>query len=85
MEKIPFTEDLIDKLTRSDEYPSNFISETEIEEIMIEFAKLHVKQALKQASESADVIFDDGQCETNQAYSVDKDSILNSYPLDLIK
>lgn len=50
-----------------------------------ELIEYHVKAALLKASENADTIFDDGQCETNQAYSVDKDSILNSYPLDLIK
>jgi len=50
-----------------------------------ELIEYHVKAALLQASEDADTIFDDGQCEVNQAYSIDKDSILNSYPLDLIK
>ena len=45
---------------------------------MIEFAKLHVKEALKQASEQvyvSDTVF----CE------IDRDSILNAYPLNLIK
>lgn len=50
-----------------------------------ELIEYHVKEALLKASEDADTIFDDGQCEVNQAYSIDKDSILNSYPLDLIK
>lgn len=50
--------------------------------IMIEFAKLHVEQALKEASQNArlkelEIHLSDG--------SVDKDSILNSYPLENIK
>lgn len=50
-------------------------------EIMIEFAKLHVEAALKEASEKATVYADEG------GYSefVDEQSILNSYSLDNIK
>ncbi len=48
---------------------------------MIEFTKQHVQYALKQASEKADLIFDDGQCEVTEAYSIDINSILNAYPL----
>lgn len=46
--------------------------------IMIEFAKYHVKQALKKASEEATAGGSDGY------YSslIDKDSILKSYSLD---
>ena len=47
-------------------------------QMMIEFAKLHVEEALKQASEQvyvSDTVF----CE------IDKDSILNAYPLENIK
>ena len=52
-----------------------------VSEMMIEFAKLHVKQALKEASEKALVYADEG------GYSefVDEYSILNSYSLDNIK
>ena len=63
---------------------------------MIEFAKLHVKEALKQASEEAfveyidlntDEIFDytDVITDDDVGVNVNKDSILNAYPLDLIK
>jgi hypothetical protein len=50
-------------------------------EIMIEFAKLHVEAALKEASEKATVYADEG------GYSefVDEQSILSSYSLDNIK
>ncbi len=53
---------------------------------MIEFAKLHVEAALKAVSEKADVeyIEPDG-CATGDYYEIDKDSILNSYPLANIK
>lgn len=52
-----------------------------IEQAMIEFAKLHVEAALKEASEKASVYADEG------GYSefVDEQSILNSYPLENIK
>jgi hypothetical protein len=50
-------------------------------EIMIEFAKMHVEAALKEASEKALVYADEG------GYSefVDEQSILNAYPLTNIK
>lgn len=56
-------------------------------QIMVEFAKLHVQAALKAASKQAktkeDVaIFAEGSYRTQV---VDKESILNSYPLKNIK
>ena len=56
-------------------------------QIMIEFAKLHVEAALKEASENAETedVWEGNTgseyCDTN----VNKDSILNSYPLENIK
>ena len=62
-----------------------------VKEAMIEFAKMHVQEALKQASEKADADFtylgDDLKeirAEYIEVYTI-KDSILNAYPLDLIK
>ena len=59
--------------------------------MLIEFAKMHVEEALKQASEKADADFtylgDDLKeigAEYIEVYTI-KDSILNAYPLDLIK
>jgi len=49
----------------------------DITDLMIEFAKLHVTEALKEASEKAVGL----HCTD----FVDKDSIINSYPLDNIK
>ena len=62
-----------------------------VKEAMIEFAKMHVQEALKLASEKADADFtylgDDLKeigAEYIEVYTI-KDSILNAYPLDLIK
>ena len=67
-----------------------------VKKAMIEFAKMHVQEALKQAIEKAFVEYID--LETNEKFDytdvlvddnisadVNKDSILNAYPLDLIK
>ena len=61
--------------------------------IMIEFAQMHVIEALRQASEKvimydANDIDDPELDESGMAYEyyiVDKKSILNAYPLDNIK
>jgi len=53
--------------------------EISIEQTMVEFAKLHVQEALKSASES--VLIDGHPFE----YELDKNSILNAYPLENIK
>lgn len=68
---IPTAKELFNKmLEENDECMST--------ETMIEFAKMHVEEALKQASEQvyvSDTVF----CE------IDRDSILNAYPLENIK
>ena len=67
-----------------------------VKEAMIEFAKYHVQKALKQASEkvfveyidlNTDEIFDytDVITDDDVEVNVNKESILNAYPLDLIK
>jgi hypothetical protein len=66
-------------------------------EMMIEFAKLHAEAALKAANEKA-TILEDGKDIGNRyfwdayntsnkdiEYEINKDSILNAYPLDNIK
>lgn len=56
---------------------------TEIE-VMIEFAQYHVTEALKAASEKAEIELDDlGILGTH--YVVNKESILTAYPLENIK
>ena len=67
-----------------------------VTDMLIEFAKMHVQEALKQASEKAfveyidlntDEIFDytDVITDDDVEVNINKDSILNAYPLDLIK
>jgi hypothetical protein len=56
-------------------------------ELAIEFAKLHVQAALEEASQKAKITYEYWG-NTGSEYcdeSVDKDSILNSYPLTNIK
>ena len=52
------------------------------EEMLIEFAKFHVREALKQASENADLFWG----ESGESYNfIDKDTILNAYDINNIK
>lgn len=62
------------------EYPVS----KEIHELMINFAKLHVKAALKEASEKALTKWASTDFYDNTKI-VSKDSILKSYPLTNIK
>ena len=83
MEKIPTAKELFDKMLEiNDECTST--------EMMIEFAKLHVEQALKEASENAKVqnIYPKyvlNEHDEFEYFIVNKDSILNSYPLENVK
>jgi hypothetical protein len=54
-------------------------------EQMIAFTKLHVEAALQYAAENAEAIEGWNTGFSGSAASVDKASILNSYPLDKIK
>ena len=58
-----------------------------VKEAMIEFAKMHVQEALRLASVEAEVEHElSNPYDPNSEYQiVNKDSILNAYPLDLIK
>jgi hypothetical protein len=59
----------------------------DVSEIMIEFAQMHVTEALRIASEKAKIQYDYSGNTGSEFYDeyVDKDSILNVYPLDKIK
>ena len=72
------------------QFLTNFTDEPDDDTIykaMIEFAKLHVEAALKEVSKKA--VLTDEVCDVLQEHwfdeYIDKDSILNSYPLDNIK
>ena len=56
-----------------------------IKRSMIEFAKLHVEAALKEASEKAALDYGDYIADGHYGRVIDKDSILNAYPLINIK
>ncbi len=75
------------ELLRRDE--SGVCTEHDIVHMMIKFAKIHVQEALKQASEKArlhdKVNPNDTSIKQFKGFIPDKDSILNSYPLTNIK
>ena len=74
MEKIPTAKQLFDKMLEADE-------ECTSTEMMIEFAKLHVEQALKAALNSVEYV--DGN--DSAVDDIDEESILSSYPLSNIE
>ena len=85
MSKIPTVEEFFKKYSDntflSEGYYEYLVEKDSFKEALIEFAKLHVQAALKEASKKAQVYADEG------GYSefVDEDSILNAYPLTNIK
>jgi hypothetical protein len=60
---------------------SGVFTEVDIVQAMIEFAKLHVKLALKAASENAQTECDEG----GELGFVNKETVLDAYPLTNIK
>ena len=77
---------LTGKETYDPEYPT--VSKYDAIEAMIEFAKLHVTEALKEASENFKMKIKDDVHELHMNddwMEVDKNSILNAYPLENIK
>ena len=62
-----------------------------VEKAMIEFAQYHVQEALKSASEKSRIIDDPNSYTGNTGSEyppdqiIDRESILNSYPLENIK
>jgi hypothetical protein len=83
MEKIPTAEEIMQKNLDPHDClrPSKCYGMTL--DAMIEFAKLHVEAALRTASEEAYLI---ESIKHSAIYdTIDKDSIINAYPLNLIK
>jgi hypothetical protein len=83
MKDLPTAEEFIEQYLRGDRVHDDInkvVDEEEAIEAMIEFAKLHVEKALKNASEDVEL-----ETYGNFGNSVNKDSILNSYPLENIK
>ena len=90
MEKIPTAEEILnDKVyITKDGIEDVHDSLSTVADVMIEFAKLHVKAALKEASEKATMIkIDEANIGDITLYikDVDRKAILNSYSLYNIK
>lgn len=89
MRKIPPAETFI--INKLDETQPDFnIPPTpkEVEEWMIEFAKMHVTEALKQATEKLTMKLRDNVYELHMNddwMEIDKNSILNAYDLDNVE
>ena len=85
MEKIPTAEEILketDSYSHIDDGGDKVFYSGFVESLMIEFAKLHVDAALKEAVNNAElkhVMY------TENDYCIDENSILKSYPLDKIK
>lgn len=97
MSKLPTAEEFCKDSTYDAEYDGEVfevVDKDKCIENMIEFAKLHVEAALKAASEKSLIKVSNykGSHTTEELSvddytdaTVDKDSILNSYPLEKIK
>lgn len=77
MEKIPTAWEIFKKYSDK----ANRIQEMHFEEMMIEFAKLHVEAALENVLENVPYL---GFTDT-VSYSQIKEAVLNSYSLDNVK
>lgn len=75
-----FTDEDMESLKKSLEV-KNIMDISDISITMIEFAKLHVQAALKQALEDSPT----GSSTDIPSYGEMKDAILNAYPLENIK
>jgi len=90
--KIPTSEEFIQEyLGASDEFMESMREQMNkcsgfnwdnIPDFMIEFAKLHVKEALKEALESIPCL---GSSSDIASYEEVENAVLNAYPLNLIK
>jgi hypothetical protein len=88
-EKIPTAEEFLKQFELGN---TGKIDIEDAKEAIIEFAKLHVQEALKQASEKSlmkdvneDCHYEDEEGNFPEIYFIDKDSILNAYGLNNIK
>lgn len=80
MKPIPTAEEYI-----SSNYPNLYIDLAATKLLMKEYAQLHVQAALEAAAENAEVTEGWNTGFSGSAASVDKDSIINAYPLTNIK
>lgn len=75
--------DLINDCEQESDGFQSSVTLCNVEKLMIEFAKLHVEAALEKVINNVEII----DYDEHEQYSphVDEKSILNSYPLTLIK
>lgn len=73
-----------EKLDSIEIWDGVFVHSHSARQAMIEFARLHVKAALKEASEKASTTYSEEPL-LGEVYNINKDSILNAYPLENIK
>ena len=69
-------------------HPGHLTGEVDDETLMIEFAKLHVEAALKEASEKvelSDLLYEFIEDSWESGDKIKKESILTAYPLENIK
>ena len=82
---------LLKTIEESGNFPLNLTRDTHIgtakniKKAMIEFAKLHVEVALKEASKNSKVNINGFLQDYDESCCVDENSILNAYPLENIK
>lgn len=81
----------LDNMITAEEFLDNieiwdgvFVPSKNAKQAMIEFAKLHTEAALKSASEKASTSYSEEPL-LGEVYNINKESILNAYPLDNIK
>jgi hypothetical protein len=89
MKALPTAEEFLrEKYTGefTQEGATNLFDLYEVQQVMIEFAKLHCEAQVKEITEKVKVVYiePDG-CATGDYYDVDKDSIINAYNLNDIK
>ena len=86
MEKRPTAEEFLFGKADSFDHQMRELTFTDakVKSLIIEFAKLHVKAALEAASENA-TAYREEDMRGGTWTLVDKDSVINSYPLDNIK
>ena len=84
-----FFKEYSDNTSLSEGHYDYLVEKNSFKEAMIEFAKMHVQEALKQASEKASVTPIDheeiSEGSFRPIWGVDDESILNAYPLENIK
>lgn len=86
--KVPTAKEML----LSKDYAPNYILLRDLDNIMIEFAKLHVKAALEAAAKNADMKKECGCKTESECYAmvccdtiIDKNSIIDAYSLENIK